>query len=59
MKIDVVLKVDTLPYFETGWSKAFAGMKVLYNNVIYTATVYYDGSAWKAKWLDQFGNAAN
>lgn len=55
--IDVVLTVDTLPQFALDWSVAFPGMKVKYNNVVYTATNYWNGSTWQARWLDKFGNS--
>lgn len=55
-KIDVILTVTTLPTFAHDWCTAFNGMKVIYQNKIYTATNFFDGSAWQCKWLDEFNN---
>lgn len=59
--VNVVVPVDTLPRWVLGWCNVFNGMKVLYNNRIYTARIIYnqDTSQWQAKWVDEFGNIAS
>ena len=59
-KIDtnMIKNVSSLPVITEGWVNGLSafGMKVLYNNRILTASMYYSQNAWHCGWLDEYGN---